>query len=82
VVCYAGNLARHTTSSPGLQRLPRGINLLHYCGAIVRSVIQLKEKKPRVGIENSNGLAEIAVNQRHASRELGIPIGTTVEIVS
>jgi S-adenosylmethionine hydrolase len=32
--------------------------------------------------ENSNGLAEIAVNQGRADRELGLSIGTPVEIVS
>jgi len=31
--------------------------------------------------ENSNGLAEIAVNQGRADRELGLAIGTPVEIV-
>jgi S-adenosyl-L-methionine hydrolase (adenosine-forming) len=32
--------------------------------------------------ENSNGLAEIAVNQGRADRELGLAIGTPIEIVS
>jgi S-adenosylmethionine hydrolase len=32
--------------------------------------------------ENSNGLAEIAVNRGRADRELGLAIGTPVEIVS
>jgi len=32
--------------------------------------------------ENSNGLAEIAVNQGRADRGLGLSIGTPVEIVS
>jgi S-adenosylmethionine hydrolase len=32
--------------------------------------------------ENSNGLAEIAVNQGRADRDLGLAIGTAVEIVS
>jgi S-adenosylmethionine hydrolase len=32
--------------------------------------------------ENSNGLAEIAVNQGRADRELGLAIGTPVEIAS
>jgi S-adenosylmethionine hydrolase len=32
--------------------------------------------------ENSNGLAEIAVNQGRADRELGLAIGVAVEIVS
>jgi len=32
--------------------------------------------------ENSNGLAEIAVNQRRADHELGLAIGMPVEIVS
>ena len=32
--------------------------------------------------ENSNGLAEISVNQGSASRELGIAVGTAIEIVS
>jgi S-adenosyl-L-methionine hydrolase (adenosine-forming) len=32
--------------------------------------------------ENSNGLAEIAVNQGRADRELGLSIGVPVEIVS
>jgi S-adenosyl-L-methionine hydrolase (adenosine-forming) len=32
--------------------------------------------------ENSNGLAEIAVNQRRADHELGLAIGIPVEIVS
>jgi hypothetical protein len=31
--------------------------------------------------ENSNGLAEIAVNQGRAERELGLTIGTPAEIV-
>jgi S-adenosyl-L-methionine hydrolase (adenosine-forming) len=31
--------------------------------------------------ENSNGLAEIAVNQRRADRELNLAIGSSVEIV-
>jgi S-adenosylmethionine hydrolase len=32
--------------------------------------------------ENSNGLAEIAVNQGRADRDLGLAVGTAVEIVS
>ena len=32
--------------------------------------------------ENSNGLAEIAVNQGRADHELGLTIGFRVEIVS
>ena len=32
--------------------------------------------------ENSNGLAEIAVNQGRAGRDLGLAIGIPVEIVS
>jgi len=32
--------------------------------------------------ENSNGLAEIAVNQGRADRDLGLSIGIPVEIVS
>ena len=32
--------------------------------------------------ENSNGLVEIAVNQGRADRELGLAIGTPVEIVA
>ena len=32
--------------------------------------------------ENSNGLAEISVNQGSASRELGLAVGTAIEIVS
>jgi S-adenosylmethionine hydrolase len=32
--------------------------------------------------ENSNGLAEIAVNRGRADRELGLAIGVPVEIVS
>jgi S-adenosyl-L-methionine hydrolase (adenosine-forming) len=31
--------------------------------------------------ENSNGVAEIAVNQGRADRDLGLKIGTPVEIV-
>jgi hypothetical protein len=31
---------------------------------------------------NSNGLAEIAVNQGRADRYLGLAIGTAIEIVS
>lgn len=32
--------------------------------------------------ENANGLAEIAINQGRADRELGLSIGAQVEIVS
>jgi S-adenosyl-L-methionine hydrolase (adenosine-forming) len=32
--------------------------------------------------ENSNGLAEIAVNQGRADRDLGLAIGVPIEIVS
>jgi S-adenosylmethionine hydrolase len=32
--------------------------------------------------ENSNGLAEIAVNQGRADRDLGLAIGAPVEIIS
>jgi len=32
--------------------------------------------------ENSNGLAEIAVNQGRADRDLGLAIGTPVEIIT
>ncbi|WP_349253777.1 SAM hydroxide adenosyltransferase [Bradyrhizobium sp. CB82] len=32
--------------------------------------------------ENSNGLAEIGVNQGRADRELGLSIGISLEIVS
>ena len=31
--------------------------------------------------ENSNGLAEIAANQRRADQELGLSIGTSIEII-
>jgi S-adenosylmethionine hydrolase len=31
--------------------------------------------------ENSNGLAEIAVNQGRADRELGLTIGASVEVL-
>ena len=31
--------------------------------------------------ENSNGLVEIAVNQGRADRDLGLAIGTPVEII-
>ena len=32
--------------------------------------------------ENSNGLAEISINQGSANRELGLAVGTAIEIVS
>jgi len=32
--------------------------------------------------ENSNGLAELAVNQGRADRDLGLAIGSPVEIVA
>jgi hypothetical protein len=32
--------------------------------------------------ENSNGLAEIAVNQGRADHELGLAMGTPIEIVT
>ena len=32
--------------------------------------------------ENSNGLAEISINQGSASRELGLAVGAAIEIVS
>jgi S-adenosylmethionine hydrolase len=36
----------------------------------------------RLRYENSNGLAEIAINQGRADRDLGLAIGIRVEIVS
>ena len=32
--------------------------------------------------QNSNGLAEISINQGSASRQLGLAVGTAIEIVS
>jgi S-adenosylmethionine hydrolase len=42
----------------------------------------LSDRPPGAAYENSNGLAEIAVNQGRADRELGLKIGIPVEIVS
>jgi S-adenosylmethionine hydrolase len=42
----------------------------------------LSDRPPGAAYENSNGLAEIAVNLGRADRDLGLAIGTPIEIIS
>ena len=63
--------------------LPRGARLVA-AGQLLRRAGTFSDQPPGTAFwyENSNGLAEIAVNQGRADRELGLVIGTPVEIVS
>ena len=63
--------------------LPRGARLVA-AGQLLKRAGTFSDQPPGTAFwyENSNGLAEIAVNQGRADRELGLVIGTPVEIVS
>ena len=53
-------------------------------GEVLERANTFSDRQPGTAFwyENSNGLAEIAVNQGRADRELGLSIGIPVEIVS
>ena len=57
---------------------------LAVAGRILERARTFSDRQPGTAFwyENSNGLAEIAVNQGRADRELGLSIGVPVEIVS
>jgi len=63
--------------------LPRNTRLAA-AGRVLERLRTFSDGPPGVACwyENSNGLAEIAVNQGRADRDLGLAIGTAVEIVS
>ena len=63
--------------------LPRNTRLAA-AGRVLERLRTFSDGPPGVAFwyENSNGLAEIAVNQGRADRDLGLAIGTAVEIVS
>jgi S-adenosyl-L-methionine hydrolase (adenosine-forming) len=63
-------------------QLPRAARLV-VKGRILERAKTFSDRQPGTAFwyENSNGLAEIAVNQRRADRELGLSIGVPVEIV-
>ena len=52
-------------------------------GRVLERAVTFSDRPPGAAFwyENSNGLAEIAVNQGRADRVLGLAIGTPVEIV-
>ena len=62
--------------------LPRDARLV-LAGRLLQRAGTFSDRPPGTAFwyENSNGLAEIAVNQGRADRELGLAIGTPVEIV-
>ena len=53
-------------------------------GRVLEHARTFSDRPPGVAFwyENSNGLAEIAVNQGRADRDLGLAIGVPIEIVS
>ena len=63
--------------------LPRNARLVA-AGRVLEGARTFSDRQPGTAFwyENSNGLAEIAVNQGRADRELGLSIGAQVEIVS
>ena len=63
--------------------LPRKARLV-VAGRVLESAGTFSDRPPGAAFwyENSNGLAEIAVNQGRADRDLGLAIGTPVEIVT
>jgi S-adenosyl-L-methionine hydrolase (adenosine-forming) len=62
--------------------LPHAARLI-VAGRVLEPARTFSDRQPGTAFwyENSNGLAEIAVNQRRADRELGLSIGVPVEIV-
>ena len=63
--------------------LPRDAKLVT-SGRLLQRAGTFSDQPPGTAFwyENSNGLAEIAVNQGRADHELGLTIGTRVEIVA
>ena len=63
-------------------KLPRNARLAT-AGRLLERAKTFSDRQPGTAFwyENSNGLAEIAVNQGRADRELGLSIGSPVEIV-
>jgi S-adenosylmethionine hydrolase len=69
----------------GLRALVLGRNAsLLAAGRVLQRATTFSDRPPDVAFwyENSNGLAEIAVNQGRADRQLGLAIGSAVEIVA
>jgi S-adenosylmethionine hydrolase len=62
--------------------LPRDARLVAG-GRLLQRAVTFSDQPPGTAFwyENSNGLAEIAVNQGRADRELNLAIGSPVEIV-
>ena len=63
--------------------LPRNAKLV-IAGRLLQRAGTFSDQPPGAAFwyENSNGLAEIAVNQGRADHELGLTIGSRLEIVS
>jgi len=63
-------------------QLPRVAKLI-VAGRVLEPARTFSDRQPGMAFwyDNSNGLAEIAVNQKRADRELGLSIGVPVEIV-
>ena len=63
--------------------LPRKARLVA-AGRVLESAGTFSDRPPGAAFwyENSNGLAEIAVNQGRADCDLGLAIGTPVEIIT
>jgi S-adenosylmethionine hydrolase len=63
--------------------LPRNARLATV-GRVLERAVTFSDRPPGTAFwyENSNGLAEIAVNQGRADRDLGLAIGTPVEIIT
>jgi S-adenosylmethionine hydrolase len=53
-------------------------------GLVLERAVTFSDRPPGAAFsyENSNGLAEIAVNQGRADRDLGLAIGTPIEIIT
>ena len=62
--------------------LPRSAGLIA-AGQVLERAGTFSDQPPGTAFwyENSNGLAEIAINQGRADRELNLAIGSPVEIV-
>ena len=73
-----------STSSPMGRPVPNGFHRGPSFSASSVPTSAGREWPPGAGFwyENSNGLAEIAVNQGRADRDLGLAIGSPVEFVA
>src|SRR5215831_12382018 len=80
-IVYIDHFGNAMTGLRVAQLLPAA--RLVVAGRILERARTFSEREPGTSFwyENSNGLAEIAVNQGRADRELGLSIGVPVEIV-